>query len=136
MPRSKSARPRVYSINELSTLCDVTPRTLRHYEDMGLLNPERQGAKRLYHERDRVRLQLILRGRRLGFGLKDIQDMLDLYDADPTEVTQLKDVIRRGDAKLLELQTQVEALQAIITEIKELRSVMKNRLDHMTKGGE
>ncbi|MCY0908297.1 MAG: MerR family DNA-binding transcriptional regulator, partial [Sulfobacillus thermotolerans] len=55
MPRSKSARPRVYSINELSTLCDVTPRTLRHYEDMGLLNPERQGAKRLYHERDRVR---------------------------------------------------------------------------------
>lgn len=122
---------RIYTINELSEIYDITPRTLRHYEDMGLLAPERRGNQRLYRDRDRVRLQLILRGRRLGFGLSEIQEMLDLYDADPTEVTQLQDVIRRGDVKLRELQSQVEELQTIMAEMTELRMTMQRRLEQI-----
>lgn len=127
---------RIYTINELSEIYDITPRTLRHYEDMGLLSPERRGNQRLYRERDRVRLQLILRGRRLGFGLSEIQEMLDLYDADPTEVTQLQDVIRRGDVKLRELQSQVEELQTIMAELTELRMTMQRRLEQILSRGE
>jgi DNA-binding transcriptional MerR regulator len=127
---------RIYTINELSEIYDITPRTLRHYEDMGLLSPERRGNQRLYRERDRVRLQLILRGRRLGFGLREIQEMLDLYDADPTEVTQLQDVIRRGDLKLRELQSQVEELQTIMAEMTELRMTMQRRLEQILLRGE
>jgi len=125
--------PHMYTINELSVLCDVTARTLRHYEEMGLLEPERRGNQRLYRERDRVRLQLILRGRRLGFGLRDIQDMLNLYDADPTEATQLQEVIRRGDTKLSELEAQMEELRAMMVEIMELRSTMQRRLENILK---
>jgi len=120
-----------YTINELSEIFDVTPRTLRHYEDLGLLAPERRGNQRLYRERDRVRVQLILRGRRLGFGLKEIQEMLDLYDADPTEVTQLQDVIKRGDAKLAAIQAQMEELTTIQAELLELRAKMRQRLDEI-----
>lgn len=120
-----------YTINELSEIFDVTPRTLRHYEDLGLLAPERRGNQRLYRERDRVRVQLILRGRRLGFGLKEIQEMLDLYDADPTEVTQLQDVIKRGDAKLAAIQAQMEELATIQAELLELRAKMRQRLDEI-----
>ncbi|PSR34708.1 MAG: MerR family transcriptional regulator [Sulfobacillus benefaciens] len=127
---------RIYTINELSEIYDITPRTLRHYEDMGLLSPERRGNQRLYRERDRVRLQLILRGRRLGFGLSEIQEMLNLYDADPTEVTQLQDVIRRGDVKLRELQSQVEELQTIMAEMTELRMTMQRRLEQILLRGE
>jgi DNA-binding transcriptional MerR regulator len=118
-----------YTINELSEIFDVTPRTLRHYEDLGLLAPERRGNQRLYRERDRVRVQLILRGRRLGFGLQEIQEMLDLYDADPTEITQLQDVIKRGDAKLAAIQAQMEELATIRAELLELRAKMQQRLD-------
>ncbi len=103
---------------------------------MGLLTPERRGTQRFYQERDRVRLQLILRGRRLGFGLRDIREMMDLYDADPTEVTQLQDVIRRGDAKLGELQSQVEELQTIMAEMLELRATMQRRLNRILQGEE
>ncbi len=132
---SKRTQPaRIYwTINELSRSYDVTPRTLRHYEDVGLLSPLRKGTQRLYRERDRVRLQLILRGRRLGFGLPEIQEMLDLYDADPTEVTQLRHTIRRGDAKLQELHDQVEELKTLIEEITELRATMQHRLDQILR---
>ncbi|MHB1610612.1 MAG: MerR family transcriptional regulator [Sulfobacillus sp.] len=118
-----------YTINDLSAAFDITARTLRHYEDVGMLAPLRRGSQRLYRERDRVRLQLILRGRRLGFSLPEIHDMLDLYDADPSEVTQLQDVIKRGDAKLAELQEQVDELQTTIQELLELRAKMQHRLD-------
>ncbi len=119
---------KLYSISELSELYDVTSRTLRHYEERGLLSPKRRGQQRFYQERDRVRLQLILRGRRLGFGLKEIQEMLDLYDADPTEMSQLQEVIRRGDVKIQELRFQIDELQTIINEILELRAKMEQRL--------
>lgn len=127
---------KLLTITEVTAEFDVTARTLRHYEEIGLISPLRRGSQRLYTARDRVRIRLILRGRRLGFGLGEIHEMLDLYDADPTEVTQLREVIQRGDDKLQELSTQVAELQEVITELVELRARMKSRLDAITAEGE
>ncbi len=128
--------PTWYSISELSSRFDVTPRTIRYYEELGLLQPERQQNRRRYTDRDRVRLQLILRGRRLGFSLPEIQDMLDLYAADPSEVTQLKDVLRRGDAKLAEVEAQIRDLEAMRIELLEWRRRMDSLLREKTEGDE
>ena len=123
-----------YTISELSSRLDVTPRTIRYYEELGLLQPERQQNRRQYTERDRVRLQLILRGRRLGFSLSEIQDMLDLYAADPSEVTQLRDVLRRGEAKLAEVEAQIRDLEAVRIELSEWRQRMASLLAEKTGG--
>lgn len=95
-----------FGIAELAAEFDVTTRTVRFYEDKGLLSPKREGQKRIYSPRDRVRLRLIMRGKRLGLSLEEIGELIDLYDVDPTEVTQLKqfvDVIRQR-MKILESQ--------------------------------
>ncbi len=128
--------PTWYSISELSSRLDVTPRTIRYYEELGLLQPERQQNRRRYTDRDRVRLQLILRGRRLGFSLPEIQDMLDLYAADPSEVTQLKEVLRRGDEKLAEVEAQIRDLDAVRIELLEWRQRMDSLLREKTEGDE
>jgi DNA-binding transcriptional MerR regulator len=103
---------------------------------MGLLQPERVRNQRRYSDRDRVRLKLILRGRRLGFSLPEIRDMLDLYETDPTEVTQLREVIRRGDLKLAEIESQIRELEAVRDELLALRSKMMALLEDKTKGGD
>ncbi|MFQ5546624.1 MAG: MerR family DNA-binding transcriptional regulator, partial [Acidiferrobacterales bacterium] len=79
-----------YTIGELAQEFDVTTRAIRFYEDQGLLSPTRNGQARIYTARDRVRLKLVLRGKRLGFSLGEVGKMLDLYDADPSEVGQLQ----------------------------------------------
>ena len=87
-----------YGIAELAAEFGVTTRTVRFYEDKGLLSPEREGQRRVYSARDRVRLRLIMRGKRLGLSLEEIGELIDLYDVDPSEVTQLThfvDVIRQ-----------------------------------------
>ncbi|MCI0182421.1 MAG: MerR family DNA-binding transcriptional regulator [Acidibacillus sp.] len=125
---------RRFTISEITELFDVTPRTLRYYEEVGLLAPERRGVQRLYHDRDRVRLQLILRGRRLGFGLKEIADMLDLYDVDVTEITQLEDVLKRGDEKLSDIDAQIRDLEVVRSELLELRERITQTLAHKRRG--
>lgn len=89
MNRTKDDK-RTYSISELAREFDVTTRSIRFYEDQGLLNPARQGQTRIYSRQDRVRLKLTLRGKRLGFSLADIRDLFDLYDADKSSRTQLQ----------------------------------------------
>ena len=125
---------RTYTISDLTSLFDVTTRTLRYYEEMGLLTPQRRGIQRLYSERDRVRIQLILRGRRLGFSLEEVRDMLSLYDADPTEITQLREVIHRGDEKLAQVEEQIRELQAVRKELLEWRGKMQQTLASKMKG--
>lgn len=86
-----------YGIAELAREFGVTTRTVRFYEDKGLIAPKRVGQRRVYSARDRVRLHLIMRGKRMGLSLEEIGELLDLYDVDPSEVTQLTqfiDVIR------------------------------------------
>src|ERR1044072_3612032 len=91
-----------WTITQLAEEFGVTLRTLRHYEDLGLLAPERVGTPRIYHQRDRIRLELILRGKRLGFSLDAIATIVNMYDAEPGESGQLRYLIeqiavRRGE---------------------------------------
>ena len=79
-----------YGIAELAREFDVTTRTIRFYEDKGLLVPLREGQRRVYAPRDRVRLRLIMRGKRLGFSLDEIRQLINLYDVDSSEVMQLR----------------------------------------------
>ena len=101
-----------FGIAELAREFDVTTRTIRFYEDKGLLSPVRKGQRRVYAPRDRVRLRLIMRGKRLGFSLEEIREMIDLYDVDPTEVAQLRHFID----KIHERKATLERQQADITE--------------------
>ena len=80
----------LFTIGELSAAFALSPRAIRFYEDQGLLSPERVGTQRVYTRRDRARLQLILRGKRLGFSLADIREFLDLYDADSGNRRQMQ----------------------------------------------
>jgi DNA-binding transcriptional MerR regulator len=92
-----------WSITDLAAEFGVTLRTLRHYEDVGLLTPERRGTTRVFHTRDRIRLQLILRGRRLGFSLPDIRTIVDMYDEQPGEAGQLHYLLDQIEVRRAEL---------------------------------
>ena len=107
-----------WTITELAKEFDVTTRTIRFYEDKGLIAPERAKQRRIYHARDRVRLQLVMRGKRLGFSLDEIQEMLDLYDADPTESAQLKMFIVKLRERRKLLQRQRNDINKVISEIR------------------
>ena len=82
-------------IAEVARTLGVTPRTLRFYEDRGLIEPQRVAGARLYSRRDVTRMQLILRGKRLGFSLSDIEEFLNLYDADPQHLEQMRALVVR-----------------------------------------
>ena len=105
---------RTWSISELAEEFDTTLRTIRFYEDRGLLAPERQGTTRIFHARDRVRLQLILRGKRLGFTLDEIGHVINMYDENPGERGQLAfliaDIGRRRETLFAKRRDLDEAL--------------------------
>ena len=106
-----------WTIGELAADFDTTLRTIRFYEDRGLLAPERRGVQRVFHPRDRVRLQLILRGKRLGFSLGEIASILDMYDDQPGEAGQLRyllsDIADRRASLLRKRRDLDEALQEL-----------------------
>jgi DNA-binding transcriptional MerR regulator len=111
-----------YGIAELAREFEVTTRTIRFYEDRSLLRPKREGQRRVYSSGDRVRLRLIMRGKRLGFTLEEIGEMIDLYDVDPTEVTQLRhflDKIRERKAQLIGQKSDIDETIDEITRIEE-----------------
>ena len=92
-----------WSITELAEEFGVTLRTIRHYEDVGLITPERRGSARVFHTRDRIRLQLILRGKRLGFSLPEIRTIVNMYDEQPGEAGQLHYLLDQIDVRRAEL---------------------------------
>ena len=105
--------PNSYTIAELAREFGVTTRTIRFYEDKKLISPERQGQRRIYSPRDRIRLRLIMRGKRLGFSLDEIAGMIDLYDVDPSETAQLTHFLE----KIRERQAALRRQQKDITDI-------------------
>ncbi|MCZ6731451.1 MAG: MerR family DNA-binding transcriptional regulator [Gammaproteobacteria bacterium] len=109
-----------YSIGELAQEFEVTTRAIRFYEDQGLLSPARNGQARVYSIRDRVRLKLVLRGKRLGFSLGEIGGMLDLYDADPSEVGQLQYFVSKLDERRAQLNQQQQDIQITLKELDDI----------------
>ncbi len=108
---------KTYTITELATEFGVTTRTMRHYEDEGLLSPRREGTSRLFSNRDRVRLKLALRGKRLGFSLAEIRELFDLYDQTRDEKRQLQEFIARLERRRAMLEQQREDIEVMLNEI-------------------
>ncbi len=106
-----------YSISELAKEFDITTRSIRFYEDQGLLTPLRQGQTRIYSKRDRVRLKLILRGKRLGFSLSETGQLFELYDADKSSVTQLTIMLKLIEQKKTELHQQMDDIKVVLMEL-------------------
>lgn len=107
------------TIREMCDEFEVTPRTLRFYEAKELLFPRREGQKRLFSRRDRARLKLILRGKRFGFSLEEIRQLLDLYDLGDQQNTQLRQTYELASQRLAEMERQRAELDANISELKE-----------------
>lgn len=106
-----------FSITELSREFDVTPRTIRYYEDQGLLFPRRSGQQRVYAKRDRTRLKLALRGKRLGLSLAEIKGMIDMYDTAQDEEGQLVKFLAALAQRRAALEQQREDIAALLAEI-------------------
>lgn len=108
-----------YTITDLAHEFKVTARAIRFYEDKGLLHPSRQGMMRVYTKRDRARLLLILRGKRLGFSLAEIREMIDLYDLGDGRIEQLTLTLKRSRDRLAALETQRHDIEEAITQLKQ-----------------
>ncbi|HYN29320.1 MAG TPA: MerR family DNA-binding transcriptional regulator [Dermatophilaceae bacterium] len=104
-------------MGEVAEEYGVTHRTVRHYEDLGLISPERRGTTRAYHRRDRTRLGLILRGKRLGFPLEEIRTIIDLYDAPRGRASQLEYVLAQIDERRADLEQRRRDLDEAIAEL-------------------
>ena len=111
--------PETYSISDLAAEFGVTSRTLRFYEDKGLIQPLREGTSRIYRQRDRARLRLILRGKRLGFSLAEIKEVLDLYNVGDGQVTQMRTLLARSRERIEALKSQRQDIDDAIAELAE-----------------
>lgn len=121
-----------YTIRELADAFDVTTRTIRFYEDEGLLSPLREGQNRIFRSRDRVRLKLILRGKRLGFTLAEIKEIVGMYDAPPGEAGQLELFLKKIDERRTELEDKRRDIEDTIEELDSLAEQSRTRLKELT----
>ncbi len=110
------------TVTQLAKELGVTPRAIRFYEDKGLITPQRAGTTRVYTHRDRVRMVLILRGKRLGFSLREIRDYLDLYHADRTHREQQRMLLQKVRARIAKLEDQRTALEQTLAEAREIEA--------------
>jgi DNA-binding transcriptional MerR regulator len=110
------------TITELAREAGITARAIRFYESKGLLTPRRAGTTRIYTHRERGRLQLILRGKRLGFSLTDIGEYLDLYDADPTQHDQIVLLLDKVNSRIGELESQKADIDDTLKELSSVRA--------------
>lgn len=115
--RSDSKIPEFHTVTQLAADLGITPRTLRFYENKGLITPSRIGTTRAYSSRDRARMVLILRGKRLGFSLKEIAEYLDLYDVDPTLRTQNQRLLELVRSRINQLEEQRISLEEMLSEL-------------------
>jgi DNA-binding transcriptional MerR regulator len=127
-PAESGQAEALFSVSQLARQLGVTARTIRFYEDKGLLAPSRAGTTRVYTVRDRVRLMLILRGKRLGFSLREIKEYLDLYDIDPTHLAQVRQLLVAVRKRIAKLHDQRAALEQSLTELADIERQAESAL--------
>jgi DNA-binding transcriptional MerR regulator len=119
----------LFSVTQLGLDLGVSARTIRFYEDKGLIAPQRAGNNRVYTQRDRARMILILRGKKLGFSLREIKEYLDLYDADPTHARQLRLLLKAVRSRIARLRDQRAALEEALGELLDVEAQAQEALD-------
>jgi len=124
----------VYSIGDLAADLGVSSRAIRFYEDQGMLSPQRVGGNRVYSQRDLARLKLILRGKRLGFSLSDIRELLDLYYVDHDHLEQMNQTLQKGRTRIAELEQQLGELQMTLHELRELEVLLVATINQRKSG--
>ncbi|WP_166349263.1 MerR family transcriptional regulator [Phytoactinopolyspora limicola] len=125
---------RTWTITELANEFGVTLRTIRFYEEQDLLSPAREGSQRIFGEGDRVRLKLVLRGKRLGFSLTEIKKIVGMYDTDVGEAGQLEYLLQQITQRRAELESRLRDIQAILTEFDELEQRCRSDLHRLGSG--
>ena len=124
-----------YSISELAREFDVTPRTIRYYESEGMLAPDRQGQRRIYSTRDRVKLALILRGKRLGFSLAEAKEIIGLYSAPQGEARQLQVLLEKLADKRLKLDAKRRDAESALANMDKYAMRCRERLNELENSG-
>lgn len=127
MNRSEPEGRDLFAIADLAREFGISTRAIRFYESKGLLNPDRVGGTRVFRRRDRARLMLILRGKRLGFSLRDISEYLSLYDAH-SQTAQVAMLSEKVDERLALLERQLADLQTTIAELREIKKLAMERM--------
>lgn len=122
-----------YSISDLSKEFDITTRSIRFYEDQGLLKPKRRGQTRIYGLKDRVRLKLILRGKRLGFSLAETRRLFELYDTDKNSSSQLQTMLDLVEDKKSSLQQQMDDIKVVLMELNSAEQQCRSALAFQEK---
>ena len=122
------SRERTFTISELAKEFDITTRTIRFYEDMGLLQPERRGTARIFTPADRTTIKLILRGKRLGFSLLESKEMIELYDPATGNVTQLETLLDKLAEKRAVLEQQLEDIRVMQHELDDVERRCRDAL--------
>ena len=125
---------RTWTITELADEFGVTLRTIRFYEEHGLISPERRGSQRIFHNRDRVRLGLVLRGKRLGFPLEEIRKIVGMYDAEPGEVGQLRYLLEQIGVRRDELEQRRKDIEQTLAELDDLERRCHADLQRLSDG--
>jgi DNA-binding transcriptional MerR regulator len=125
----ESARGRdIFTIRDLTKEFSVSARTLRFYEEKGLINPKRRSEQRLYSRRDRARLAYVLAGKQVGFSLEEVREMLDLYDLGDGQVTQLKVALAKFGERIERLEKQKSDIDRVVAELTRASDAMKQKL--------
>jgi len=113
-----------YSISELAREFGITPRAIRFYEEKGLLSPQRNGSARIFNAADRVRLVLILRGKRIGFSLEESRDIIDMYEPETANTHQLESLLNKLHEKRLLLERQKKEINVMISDLKKRKTLV------------
>lgn len=123
-----------FSIGELAKSMDITPRSIRFYEEQGLLSPTRQGQNRVYAKKDKVRLKLVLRGKRLGFSLAETKNLFNLYDNHQNSQVQLEAMLDMTASKRAHMQQQLEDIAMLMVELQDVEQRCQDELNALTRG--
>ena len=129
--KNQEGEKETYTISELAKEFEISTRTIRYYEELGLLSPKRtSGNQRIFTKKDRARLKLILRGKRLGFSLLEIKEMIEMYDV-AGETEQIKLTLKYGEKKLKEIEERIKELEMLRKDMLAIKEILLKRLKEL-----